>query len=422
MFKGIFFRSQFRRNLFVLMGGMAIAQAIPILFSPILTRLFTPIEFGYFATFMAVSSFLTVVMSGKYELAILLPQRDQEAINLVSLSIIIAFLVTIFSSISLYIFSKPFSDIFRISEIETILWLVPLVSLLATIYLLFNEWSIRKNNFKILSRNKVSNTSGITIFSLLFNSLTFGLILGQFFGQIFAVSLSVFRVFKEDRGLFKYISLNKMRFFAFKYFNFAKFNLPGQLINTIGGQLPVLFISFKFGAAYVGFYALTDRVLGVPLSFLGNSFRDVFKQKAVSDFKELGNCLAIYKKTTLTLIYISIVPFVFLFFFAPQLFSLAFGDKWFVSGEFTQVLCIMYLLSFISMPTSWVFVIAEKQKLDLLWQVLFLLFTLISFGIGFFSSDIKIALWLFCIGRSFTFIIQIAMTYNLAKGSTNRII
>ena len=189
MFKGIFFRSQFRRNLFVLMGGMAIAQAIPILFSPILTRLFTPIEFGYFATFMAVSSFLTVVMSGKYELAILLPQRDQEAINLVSLSIIIAFLVTIFSSISLYIFSKPFSDIFRISEIETILWLVPLVSLLATIYLLFNEWSIRKNNFKILSRNKVSNTSGITIFSVLFNSLTFGLILGQFSGQIFAVSL-----------------------------------------------------------------------------------------------------------------------------------------------------------------------------------------------------------------------------------------
>lgn len=422
MLKRIFFKSQFRRNLFVLMGGMAIAQAIPILFSPILTRLFTPIEFGYFATFMAVSSFFIVVMSGKYELAILLPQRDEEAINIVAFSILIALLITFCSSGFLFFFSKPFTDLFRISEIETILWLVPLVSFLATIYLLFNEWSIRKNNFKILSRNKVSNTSGITIFSLIFNSLVFGLILGQLFGQIFAVLLSIFRVIKEDRGLFKYISLNKMKFFAFKYVNFAKFNIPGQLINTIAGQLPVFFISFKFGVVYVGYYALTDRVLGVPISFLGNSFRDVFKHKAASDFKELGNCLAIYKKTTLTLIYISIVPFVFLFFFAPQLFSFAFGDKWFVSGEFTQVLCIMYLLSFISMPTSWVFVIAEKQKLDLLWQVLFLLFTLISLGIGFLFSDIILALWLFCIGRSFTFIIQMVMTYNLAKGSKNRII
>lgn len=418
MLKKTLLKSQFKKNLFVLMSGMAIAQAIPILFSPILTRFFSPDEFGYFATFLAVSSFFTVVMSGKYELAIILPKRDEDAINLLSLSALLSFVITVVSSILLFFFAKPFTKLFGVTEIESIVWLVPLVSFLATIYLLFNEWSIRKNNFMILSRNKISNTSSISGFSLLFgsNKISFGLIFGQIFGQLTAALLSIYRVMKEDKGLFKFVSMRKMRFFSTRYVDFAKFNIPGQLINTLAGQLPVFFISSRFGAAEVGYYALTERVLGVPLSFLGNSFRDVFKQKAATDYKEQGNCLAIYKKTTFTLIGLSIIPFIVLFIFAPVLFSKVFGEKWLPSGEFTRALCLMYVLSFVSMPTSWIFVIAEKQKLDLLWQFIFLLFTVISLGIGYLLNNIHYALWSFCIGRSVTYLIQIAMTYHLAKG------
>ncbi len=411
-------KSHFKKNLFVLMSGMAIAQAIPVVSSPVLTRFFSPEEFGYFTTFLAVSSFFTVVMSGKYELAIILPKRDEEAINLLMLSVLLSFVISVASSIVLIFFAGPFTKLFGISEIKSIVWLVPLVSFLATIYLLFNEWSIRKNNFMILSKNKISNTSSISGFSLLFGfyKISFGLIFGQILGQLTAALLSIYRVLKEDKGLFKFVSMRKMRFFATRYVDFCKFNIPGQLINTLAGQLPVFFISSSFGAAEVGYYALTDRVLGVPLSFLGNSFRDVFKQKASIDYKEQGNCLAIYKKTTFTLIGLSIIPFILLFIFAPVLFSTVFGEKWLPSGEFTRALCLMYMLSFVSMPTSWIFVIAEKQKLDLLWQSLFLLFTVISLAIGYLLNNIHYALWLFCAGRSISFLIQIAMTYQLAKG------
>ncbi len=411
-------KSQFKKNLVVLMGGMAIAQSIPIVLSPVLTRFYSPEEFGFFATFLAVSSFFTVVMSGKYELAIILPKRDEEAINLLSLSALLSFVVTIASSILLFFLAGPFTILFKVTEIKSIVWLVPVVSFLATIYLLFNEWSIRKNNFVILSRNKISNTSSISGFSLLFgfNKIFFGLIFGQIFGQLTAALLSIHRVMKEDKGLFKFVSMRKMRFFATRYIDFAKFNIPGQLINTLAYQIPIFFISSRFGAAEVGYYALTERVLGVPLSFLGNSFRDVFKQKAASDYKEQGNCLAIYKKTTFTLIGLSIIPFIVLFIFAPILFSTVFGDKWLPSGEFTRALCFMYMLSFVSMPTSWIFVIAEKQKLDLLWQSMFLIITVISLSLGFLVDNVHFVLWMICIGRSIAFLIQIAMTYQLAKG------
>jgi O-antigen/teichoic acid export membrane protein len=411
-------RSQFKRNLFVLMGGMAIAQLIPVLVSPILTRYYSPAEFGNYATFLAVSSFFTVVMSGKYELAVILPQRDEEAINIMSLSLLLSLFVAFITSILLIFFSETFSRLFGVLEITPIIWLVPFVSFLATMYMLFNEWSIRKNSFLSLSKNKISNTASVSLFSFLFGlkKVTFGLIFGQLFGHLTAVLLSIIQFIKDDNRLLKFVSVRKMRFFANRYIDFAKFNIPGQLINTLAGQLPIFFISSSFGVSAVGFYALTDRVLGVPLSFLGNSFRDVFKQKAAIDYKEKGNCLSIYKRTTFALIAVSIIPFLFLYSYAPLFFSTVFGEQWIPSGEFTRSLCLMYLLSFVSMPTSWIFVIAERQKLDLIWQFLFLIFTAVSLMIGYILNDIYVMLWSFCIGRSLIFLIQLGMTYHLAKG------
>jgi O-antigen/teichoic acid export membrane protein len=98
------------------------------------------------------------------------------------------------------------------------------------------------------------------------------------------------------------------------------------------------------------------------------------------------------------------------------LFAGVFGEKWLTSGEFTRTLSLMYILSFVSMPTSCIFVIAEKQKLDLLWQSMFLVFTVVSLGVGYVLNNIYCALWSFCIGRSIIYIIQIVMTFHLSKG------
>jgi len=162
---------------------------------------------------------------------------------------------------------------------------------------------------------------------------------------------------------------------------------------------------------------MTDRVLGVPLTYIGNSFKDIFKQRAALEYNENGNCFLLYKKTTLTLLKLSIIPFVLLFLFAPYLFSFVFGESWEKSGEYARILCLLYLFSFISMPTSWLFVIAEKQKLDLLWQVIFLILTLVALTVGYFTNSFTTMLIAFCTVRTLAFGIQIFFTYNLAKGN-----
>ena len=83
-------KSEFSRNVLTLMTGTTIAQAIPIAISPILTRIYTPEEFGVFALYLSIIMLFSSLVAGKYELSILIPKHDKNAKNLVLLSISIS--------------------------------------------------------------------------------------------------------------------------------------------------------------------------------------------------------------------------------------------------------------------------------------------------------------------------------------------
>jgi O-antigen/teichoic acid export membrane protein len=395
-----------------------IAQSIPVLCAPLLTRLFSPEEFGLITNFIIITTFVTVFISGKYELAILLPTRHQESINILLLSCLLALFFSIILFFPFFFLGNSIASLLKADTFGDVLWLIPVSAFLAVVYAIFNEWCIRKKSFATLSKNKISNTSSIAGSSLLFGLVKIpqGLLWGQITGQFVSSSLAVYRVLKEDRHLFKYVTLRKMKYFARKYSNFARFNIPGQLINTLGGLLPITLLTAKFGMYEVGLFSLSDRVLGTPLTFIGNAFKDVFKQRAAEEYRMNGNCLAIYKKTMFTLLGIAILPFTVLFMIAPWLFSLVFGQEWAVAGEYARILCVMYLIHFLFIPTYWMFIIAEKQKLEFLWNILFLISTIIALIVGILIGNIKATLICFCVSRSIVYLISIILTYKLAQG------
>ena len=75
------------------MTGTTISQMIPFAVMPILSRLFTPEEFGLYAFYISIVTFLVVFSTGRYELAIPLPQKEEDAwqIFLLSFSILVLF-------------------------------------------------------------------------------------------------------------------------------------------------------------------------------------------------------------------------------------------------------------------------------------------------------------------------------------------
>ena len=121
-----FTSGSFARNVLTLMTGTTIAQAIPIAISPILTRIYTPEDFGVFALYMSIASIIAVLATGRYELAIMLPKKDEDAVNIVALSIIIAFFVSLISFLIVFIFNTQITNLLGNPEISNWLYFIPI--------------------------------------------------------------------------------------------------------------------------------------------------------------------------------------------------------------------------------------------------------------------------------------------------------
>ena len=78
-------RGRFAKGVAVLAGGAALGQAITVLVSPILTRLYSPEDFGVFGVYASILGIVTVIASLRYEYALPFPEDGETAANILAL-------------------------------------------------------------------------------------------------------------------------------------------------------------------------------------------------------------------------------------------------------------------------------------------------------------------------------------------------
>jgi O-antigen/teichoic acid export membrane protein len=412
-------KAGFIRNSFNLTLGTSVSQGIPIILSPILSRLFTPQEFGLFAIISTITIIINVISTGKYETVIVIAKTRKEAINLVALSLILSFVISLFVLILFSLFSNVLINALHQPNIKYWIFLCPLISLLISVYTCYNEWCIRNSQFVILAYNKVVNSSSISLSNVFFGVFrtSGGLVLGEILGRTITAIFCIAEVARKKMFQFKDISILRMRILSKKYIDCPKFIMPGQFMNTFGGQAIILLIASFFGDTVVGYYSMTGIVLYVPSTIISTAVRDVFKQRATAEFNIKGNCVDIFKRITITITILSFFVFGILFFILPDLFSFAFGEKWRIAGEYARILCPMVFISFISESVFGIFIIAGKMKAVLFWQATYLSVNVLSLIIGYYLfKDIKMVLLCFMIGKSFVHLYGLYLSYQFAKG------
>ncbi|CZF80178.1 colanic acid exporter [Grimontia celer] len=370
------------------MTGTAVAQAIPIAISPILTRIYSPDEFGLFAIFMAIVSILGVVSTGRYELAIMLPKKDEDALYVAISSFFICSLLSVVILAIVVVSGDALSILLDKPKIKKYLYLVPFFIFVSGSYQTLNYWLNRKKRYKTISLNRTVQ-SGTSNFSQLgFGVLgqSYGLIVGTLMGQIF----SLLFLFRSSDGLKpKSFKIKKIKLFSImrKYSDFPKFDVPSSLINIAANQMPSILLASIFGGAVSGYYYLTQRVLQAPITLISSSVLDVFKQKASEDYKSYGNCKSIFRKTFLTLTLISLPPSLVLYIYIEDLFSIIFGEQWKESGTYAKILIPALCLRFIVNPLSFMIYVAQKQVVNLFGMSLLFIMVLVGIIISDTSTE-----------------------------------
>jgi O-antigen/teichoic acid export membrane protein len=412
-------KSEFSRNVLPLMTGTTIAQAIPIAISPILTRIYTPEDFGIFALYMSLVSIIAVVATGRYELAIMLPKKDEDAANIVALSIIISFFVSFITLLVVIIWNVTITKLLGHPEISNWLYFIPLSILLSGLYQSFNYWNNRKKQYKRLSYNRViRSTSTATVnlgmgFSGFGSSgLIFGGILGQFMATFFLAKFTI----SENKNMFG--SLDKLKIFvlAKKYIKFPKYDIWATLANVMSHQVVHILFNILISLTVSGYYYLVQKIMGMPTVLISSAISDVFREEASTSFKKNGNAKHIFEVVFKKLFLLSIIPFLFLLLFVQDLFIIVFGANWSEAGLFAQILTPMFFLQFIASPLSYILYITDNQKLNLLMQLGMFFFVLLSFLCGYIFVDTYLIIILISSFTSMMYIVYIIMSYHKSKG------
>lgn len=413
------FRSRYVRNIATLMTGTALAQAIPIAISPILTRLYSPEEFGIFAFYMAIVLIASVAVTGRYEMAILLPKRDGDAFNVVALAIGLSGAVSGVLFLLVVLFNRFFSELVDVPGLSRWLYWVPASTLLVGIYQSLNYWSNRKGHYRRLAISRVTQSSSSAMVQLgggYGGSGAGGLVGGQLIGQALSSVVLGRLIYKEDHAQARKITKLRLIAMARRYSDFPKYLIAAHGINIVSAQMPVILLSMLFGTATAGFYTLTHRIMGAPISLLAGAIGDVFRQEASHSYVQHGNCKEIYWRTFRRLVVIAVPLSVLFFFVAPWAFGLVFGSAWRVSGEYAQILTPVLFFGFVASPLSTMFMIAEKQRMDLAWQLCFFIAVGGAFFIGHLFSSAKISLAAFSFAYSAMQVVSGMISYRLAAG------
>lgn len=374
MFGKLRIKSEFGGNIAALMSGTVLAQALPIAASPILTRLYSPSDFGALALYMAIYSVIGVVVAGRYEVAIMLPKDNTDASNIMALSAAITLATSVLVGIPAVLFNDQIAQFLDSPALAKWLYLLPLSVMLAGFYQTLSYWNNRRKRFKDLAISRIAQGGGTaasqSVVGYGLGATSGGLISGAIIGQVLATLFLGWanrRSIAETRPV---LSLSRIGENAKKYKVFPFVSSWAALLDNGALQMPLFIITKFFGAAITGLFSFTFKVLTVPLSLIVGSLAQVLLQKTTEIHNQNPCALRGYIFRILLLLCCMAIPFILIFsFYGVEIFSFVFGKDWARAGEFAAILSLAAGVRFVVSPLSVVLSLRHNVKKGAAWQL-----------------------------------------------------
>ncbi len=359
------------------MSGTAVAQVISVAVAPLLTRLYDPADFGMFGVFVSIVAIIGAVPTLRYEQAMMLPKRNEDAANLFAASLLSVVIVAIAAALVCIPFGGRIAAATNSPALSHWLWLVPIYICLIGAYQTFNSWLTRQKQFHRASISLVVRSAaqaGLQTAAGVAAMGPMGLIGGTIIGETCACTALSGQVLKDDFPLLRRsIRLAEMKRLAKEYSDFPIYSGSQGMLNMVSQNIPLLLLAFYFKPATVGLYSLGVRILQLPMNFVLTSLRQVLFQKASEVHNNDGDTYHLFKRTTLGLMALAIVPAAIVILFAPPLFAFVLGSEWREAGVYARWLILWLALMFCNVPAILMAQVHRKQRALFIQDVLLLI-------------------------------------------------
>jgi O-antigen/teichoic acid export membrane protein len=367
--------NQLVKNSAKLLSANVIAQVIGFLIYPLLTRIYSPTDFGLLNLFLSIGGVLVLFATGAYYGAIVLPQDTSQGAACFHIGMFCNVLVTSICLISTF-FSSSIASVFNVPLLSQYYYLLPLYVFLSAMWQLLNYWYVREKQFTVVSAYQVGQSTlgaGLKLSLGIHATCHGGLLYAAVISPLLSLAAVIGCSFRALRPLLK-VQYSQCKEMACQYRKFPQFTLPKLLVNYLGGNLPVLLLAPFFHLSYLGYFGMALALSFTPISIITKSFYQVLFSYVTNRVQNNQTILGYYRQCISVAVLLIVVCFGTLYFVLPSIISWLLGSSWVLVAHYIQYL--LPWLAVISITNTFDFIMDVFGKQDKQFYFELLLFVL----------------------------------------------
>ncbi|NRA18534.1 MAG: lipopolysaccharide biosynthesis protein [Oceanospirillaceae bacterium] len=404
---------KFIKQVSTVLTGAFLAQIIMLVAAPLITRIYSPDEFGLVAAFWATGSIIGIVACLRYETTIILENNKDDNTQLVFACILITIVMATLTSIVIVASYWTFPDDYNLLSKDINLGL-PFVVLMLGFSKIADCILTKNKRFLYLAIIAIGSVIVSSSYKILvgyfLSSSYYNLMIGNFIALLFAPIVLFVYLLKLE---FKKIEWPRIMVLLRKYKKFPLIHAPNGFFNTLSSNLPLIIIAGMHGSEMAGYYAIALLVIQRPTIMFGGAVAKVFLQRAAnSKEKDLYNDI---QKATLFLVLIGFPPFLIFSYISVDIFTIFFGSAWGQAGEISRLLVPWLFCAFINTPVVQGLVASGKLEVILFYNISNILRCIVFYLLIDGGYDFKMSVLTYSVFGCVTILCLIIYTLNILK-------
>ena len=412
-----FTSSEMTKNSAKLLSASVIVQIIGLLVYPILTRLYSPENFGMINLFLSISGVLTIFSTAEFQYSIVLPKSEERAVACfhVGFFCACAFCVILLCTIP---FSESIAQIFNAPDLAHWYWGIPIFVLLSSLWILLNYWYTRQKQFGAISKYQITQCvtnagakCGFGFAGFLNGGLIFSALLSPFIALCFSIANMGKKIIKPLFVIDKEENFKALR----EYANFPKYSLPRAIINYISCNLLILLLTPVFGLTDIGFLGMALTLAFRPINMISESLYKVFYQKTAEHVQNKEHISDFFKRY-FTVIFLCIIPLlVIIGFFINEIIVFLLGSMWNETADIILYMMPWLIATCFFSPICYLADVFQKQNIGLVIEILLIVARLAGIFIGIAQNDFHLAILWYSVASLLVTAIQIGWYWMLIR-------
>ena len=373
---------KFIKNMTLLTTGSFLGQIIAVLSAPIITRLYGVQDIGVHAYIISIVSMFTPIMNFRYDMAIVPESNEENIYPIIKLCVLVGIALSSIISLFILLYFKMYKKMQGYTcEITVIMFFLLLSSAFINI---LNSVNNRLGEYKVLTavsviRNCSQHIGGI--FLGIFHCNFLGLLFPYLFGQCLGIKHQAMFIIKNSKRIWG-SDTDSIKIIMKKYKQLPMYSVPAMFANSFSYSSVTMFIEFLFDMTTVGYYSVSSRILGLPLSLISGNVAKIFFQESSREYNQKGHFDIALRKSLYILLFMTIPLSVVIYHIAPWACKTFFGDSWSKSADYVIILTPYFMCRFVGTALSPALIVCNKQRIELLVQFILLSTSILSYFIN----------------------------------------